>query len=132
MSSRSLDTHISLSSLESLLLYFFFVFYYIFLSVIYTLSLHSFFFFFFNDPPTPEISPLSLHDALPIFGGGADFQSRGSSLVFELQCTRRRGHGLEVLERDLHALIAAEEDVIGFEIRFAGERSPAKIGRAHV
>src|SRR2546425_10162135 len=67
MSSRSLDTHISLSSLESLLLYFFFVFYYIFLSVIYTLSLHSFFFFFFNDPPTPEISPLSLHDALPIF-----------------------------------------------------------------
>src|SRR5258708_39756955 len=24
------------------------------------------YFFFFNDPPTPEISPLSLHDALPI------------------------------------------------------------------
>src|SRR2546425_11457289 len=24
------------------------------------------FFFFFNDTPTPEISPLSLHDALPI------------------------------------------------------------------
>src|SRR5882724_8754028 len=24
------------------------------------------FFFFFNDPPTPEISTLSLHDALPI------------------------------------------------------------------
>src|SRR3989475_12950988 len=24
------------------------------------------FFFFFNDPPTTEISPLSLHDALPI------------------------------------------------------------------
>src|SRR2546425_8163463 len=24
------------------------------------------FFFFFNDPPTPEIYPLSLHDALPI------------------------------------------------------------------
>src|SRR2546423_9953658 len=23
-------------------------------------------FFFFNDPPTPEISPLPLHDALPI------------------------------------------------------------------
>src|SRR3990172_5360227 len=23
--------------------------------------------FFFNDPPPPEISPLSLHDALPIF-----------------------------------------------------------------
>src|SRR2546427_6239625 len=25
-----------------------------------------FFFFFFNDPATPEISPLPLHDALPI------------------------------------------------------------------
>src|SRR3972149_10057973 len=25
-----------------------------------------FFFFFFNDPATPEIYPLSLHDALPI------------------------------------------------------------------
>src|SRR6202041_2757845 len=25
-----------------------------------------FFFFFFNDPATPEISPLSLHDPLPI------------------------------------------------------------------
>src|SRR2546427_11707471 len=28
-----------------------------------------FVFFFFNDPPTPEISPLSLHDALPISRG---------------------------------------------------------------
>src|ERR1035437_8355332 len=27
----------------------------------------SFFFFFFNDPPTTEIYPLSLHDALPIY-----------------------------------------------------------------
>src|SRR2546427_3110257 len=26
------------------------------------------FFFFFNDTATPEIYPLSLHDALPIFG----------------------------------------------------------------
>src|SRR3990172_5382318 len=26
--------------------------------------------FFFNDTATPEISPLSLHDALPIFSGG--------------------------------------------------------------
>src|SRR5256886_17014342 len=30
---------------------------------------HFIFFFFFNDPPTPEIYPLSLHDALPIFVG---------------------------------------------------------------
>src|SRR5262249_57808714 len=26
--------------------------------------------FFFNDPPTPKIYPLSLHDALPIWPGG--------------------------------------------------------------
>src|SRR5258708_6440869 len=29
-------------------------------------SVFVFFFFFFNDPATPEISPLPLHDALPI------------------------------------------------------------------
>src|SRR2546430_13396647 len=29
------------------------------------------FFFFFNDTATTEIYTLSLHDALPIFGGGA-------------------------------------------------------------
>src|SRR3989338_6852134 len=37
-------------------------------------------FFFFNDPATPEISPLSLHDALPIFvsrvSGGGETQGR--------------------------------------------------------
>src|SRR2546421_11270277 len=32
-------------------------------------SLRLFFFFFFNDTATPEIYPLSLHDALPISGG---------------------------------------------------------------
>src|SRR6267143_2381022 len=32
-------------------------------------SVHSFFFFFFNDTATTEIYTLSLHDALPIFGG---------------------------------------------------------------
>src|SRR2546430_13609671 len=30
--------------------------------------LSSSFFFFLNDPPPPEISPLPLHDALPILG----------------------------------------------------------------
>src|SRR5262249_60577143 len=36
--------------------------------------LHLFCHFFFNDPPTSEISPLSLHDALPISPGA---KSRG-------------------------------------------------------
>src|SRR2546426_10545525 len=33
----------------------------------------SFIFFFFNDTATTEIYTLSLHDALPIFGGCEDF-----------------------------------------------------------
>src|SRR5256885_11623870 len=36
------------------------------------------FFFFFNDPATPEIYPLSLHDALPISRSGATASSSGS------------------------------------------------------
>src|SRR2546422_10093153 len=36
-------------------------------SVIYTLSLHYALFFFFKDPAPTEISPLPLHDALPIW-----------------------------------------------------------------
>src|SRR2546430_17022741 len=36
-----------------------------------------FFFFFFNDPATPEIYPLSLPDALPIYGGRTDRGGRG-------------------------------------------------------
>src|SRR3989449_1360239 len=34
---------------------------------LYSLISFLYFFFFFNDPPTPEIYPLSLHDALPIW-----------------------------------------------------------------
>src|ERR1039458_5359282 len=40
----------------------------------------SFFFFFFNDTPTPEIYPLSLHDALPIYKGrGTNFSAKDYS-----------------------------------------------------
>src|SRR5437588_12402430 len=63
----------------------------------------------------------------PSLGGGAEFQGRGSSLVFELQRTCRCGYGREVLERDLHALIAAEENVAGFQVRLAGERSSPQV-----
>src|SRR5260221_7966680 len=38
------------------------------------LSLPSYFFFFFNDTATTEIYTLSLHDALPICGGGSPHQ----------------------------------------------------------
>src|SRR5258705_3970900 len=36
-------------------------------------NLPLFFFFFFNDPATPEISPLSLPDALPIYACGIGY-----------------------------------------------------------
>src|SRR5436305_10218622 len=47
-----------------------------------------FFFFFFNDPAPTEIYTLSLHDALPIFGGkrrrasSAEISSSGRPKVF--------------------------------------------------
>src|SRR6476660_10116604 len=37
--------------------------------------LFSSFFFFFNDTATTEIYTLSLHDALPIYGAGWEFQA---------------------------------------------------------
>src|SRR5437762_13247517 len=37
------------------------------------------FFFFFNDPPTPEIYTLSLHDALPILRVSGNGVSRSRS-----------------------------------------------------
>src|SRR3989442_6905700 len=40
-----------------------------------------FFFFFFNDTAPTEIYPLSLHDALPIFGDGRGPSARGEDVV---------------------------------------------------
>src|SRR2546430_15114476 len=44
---------------------------YSFYDFILLVLLRWFFFFFFNDPAPPEISPLPLHDALPISGSPA-------------------------------------------------------------
>src|SRR5256885_11273398 len=55
------------------------------------------FFFFLNDPPTPEISPLPLHAALPISG------LRRHCLEQRLPAEQRQGHewhGEEPQERD--------------------------------
>src|SRR5258705_8731505 len=55
---------------------------FLFLSSFFFLLLFFFFFFFFNDTAPPEISPLPLHDALPISHGarhallGGVFQRR--------------------------------------------------------
>src|SRR5262249_62114619 len=42
-----------------------------------SLLLSFFLFFFFNDPPTPEIYPLSLHDALPISSRHSSYAASG-------------------------------------------------------
>src|SRR2546430_10017576 len=54
------------------------------------------FFFFFNDPATPEIYPLPLHDALPIWTQGSRAWSRwpspsGARAARRSQRPRRRG-----------------------------------------
>src|SRR2546430_12985117 len=54
-------------------------------------------FFFLNDTAPPEISPLSLHDALPISApgrwGGRDRDGRRAALAFAGRGDRRRTRG---------------------------------------
>src|SRR2546426_4898978 len=57
--------------------------------------LYNFFFFFFNDPAPPEISPLSLHDALPI----SDLRSLPAKDRAEAGHLRDD----DLVRRDLHA-----------------------------
>src|SRR3989441_10947336 len=82
------------------LLYLSFILYLIFIrySLSYLLSalISLFFFFFFNDPATPEISPLSLPDALPIYG-------------FQIDCGRFAFLSLFDLVGDLLILVEIAE-----------------------
>src|SRR2546427_8355568 len=58
------------------------------------------FFFFLNDPPTTEISPLSLHDALPISSAVPLGSSLGGRYRFALEPRHR---ALDHLARALDA-----------------------------
>src|SRR5687768_18545983 len=61
--------------------------------------LHSssfFFFFFFNDTATTEIYTLSLHDALPIWGGVGELRGFCKPLTRHT----RRGHAVPHVGRD--------------------------------
>src|SRR2546422_10318038 len=72
---------------------------------------HFFFFFFLNDPAPPEISPLPLHAALPIFHDRG--RVRGDHRASEKGTDRRRARRLErfvpaqpclgIVASDLHA-----------------------------
>src|SRR5258708_34513663 len=52
-------------------------------------ALHRFLFFFFNDTATPEISPLSLHDALPISSGASNTPCRSTRAAFGSRASTR-------------------------------------------
>src|SRR5258708_23700856 len=71
----------------------------IFLIFSYTHPLPLSFFFFFNDPATPEISPLPLHDALPISLLAADIVAEPIRRWFQ----RREGVGVGLFLRRVHA-----------------------------
>src|SRR5256885_4267332 len=93
-----------------------------------TMTTAAFFFFFFNDTPTPEISPLPLHAALPIslpassLGG---LRSRRAA-----RASRPGRHPHELRGRDgggLHATPAARGIVIQ---RRAPGRGPDQFRRS--
>src|SRR5256885_9665510 len=90
-----------------------------------------FFFFFFNDPPPPELSPLPLHDPLPIYPRHllAPQSAEDQHIVEPVQKFRPEG-----APHRIHDLAAGMPDRLGlgealFEIgdrrigQFAGARS---------
>src|SRR2546430_16992104 len=91
------------------------------------------FFFFFNDTATPEIPPLPLHDALPIFEPEMrDILDRAETLRHELQDLGEadveafnRLSAAYKLPRTTESDIAIRRDAIQATLR-------REIGRAHV
>src|SRR5256885_8017223 len=88
----------------------------------YRKDLHLFFFFFFlNNPPTPKISPLPLHAALPILGEEQQRKARGDDRpVVEGAAARLPAPGAvgllgpdEVAAADLVPVVPAEEALAG-------------------
>src|SRR5262249_27339648 len=72
-----------------------------------------------------------MQDSLgPLFGGAAKFELRGSTGKFQGEDARGRADAGQVLQQDLQTLLAAEEDMVAFEICLAGERLPAVAERA--
>src|SRR3712207_8844682 len=62
-----------------------------------------FYIFFFNDTATTEIYTLSLHDALPIYGGGVSEDRGGRGLSVALERSFRDRCELRVLVHERQA-----------------------------
>src|SRR5262249_61311021 len=80
--------------------------------------LHVLLFFFFNDPAPTQISPLSLHDALPICSGNCNQPARWStcarvvmvaSSAASIASQARAAHPSVRLASRLHAATRSEE-----------------------
>src|SRR5256885_15578399 len=89
-------------------------------------------FFFFNDPATTEISPLPLHDALPISIAAAD-DVPGTHTTLRIWQHRPPMAWTPQTDR-MAALVADAATVMGTQIPTIPTlgASDAKIGRAHV
>src|SRR5256885_17004518 len=100
----------------------------IFLSIVTRYPL--FLFFFFNDPPPTEISPLSLHDALPIFQNARSVTPAAplAACLLALPAT--------LVDQGFALRPETEADVPFLRRLYASTRweelAPIKIGRAHV
>src|SRR5256885_17073146 len=87
------------------------------------------FFFFLIDPAPPEISPLPLHAALPIFDAGEPLNlARQRLLVHPLRVALR---GRLDAHLDVHLDKLARPQARSHGVEAAAKRDP-KIGRAHV
>src|SRR5438067_9558740 len=101
------------------------------------------YFFFFNATPTPEIYPLSLHDALPIFrrGAGSIFGPGGmSSGVRTLKTleampdkpTRSEEHTSELQSRfDLVCRLLLEKKKTHLPLPFARQGPNFSLSHSH-
>src|SRR5256886_14069381 len=90
---------------------------------------HIVFFFFFNDPATPEISPLPLHDALPISArreerGGEPWFKRPPAALFYRLLDRLAGIHIPQNTGDFRLIDRRVADELN--------RMREQIGRAHV
>src|SRR5260370_34136016 len=85
-------------------------------------SLRACLFFFYKDTPTPEIYPLSLHDALPILASSSRRRSGQKMDVGALRRQRRLGRYLSAY--DLHG---RQPPLLGLSRRLPGNEMGGKI-----
>src|SRR5260221_13971458 len=87
------------------------------------LFLLAFSFFFLNDTPTPEISPLPLHDALPILAG-SDAEVAEAPLPSGPVLVARGGRSPDEGPSELEYGVIRAGDYLAYDVRY-GSLNPA-------